>query len=540
MSDNHLYSKHTHLLLLAIVLAATASFAHAQSRNRAATATTATRQQETPPLPHARIRWSGEQGVTRYRLQLARDEQFTDIVFDRAVTGREYIVTGLAPGNYFWRVAPAAGETGRYSAAAPVQIVNPVAGGSPLTPVRSNVAVLMPSANSGWRTATGNVPQPVAAHLRDAFSYDLVGVNSDGAVYALNGTTGIALWTTRFRLTARRGEPTGNGDAPDFAPLIIASVQKPVANVVVAFEGGVRALEGATGRELWRAKLDGRAASGVVLSPAADGVPEIAIADNGTRALVILNGDTGAIRAQVKLDALIIGAPVGFNIGTERAIVLALANGIIDLRNASGKSLHAVRFDAAITTAPLIVQTAGKIFLMVGTEKGLVALNGADLSPLWRVATEKIDAPRGTLAAADLDNDSTPEVVMITHSGRTVALNFVAGKIKWVVPGATDADSATFADLNGDGTLDVIVAAVPAFALGLDGHSGETIWRADEQGGLKTPAGGSSGGSTTGFGRMLVATAVNANAAFIIGSDPAHTGLRAVELPRGAVKTANR
>ncbi|MFN2456428.1 MAG: hypothetical protein ABR577_19710, partial [Pyrinomonadaceae bacterium] len=95
----------------------------------------------------------------------------------------------------------------------------------------------------------------------------------------------------------------------------------------------------------------------------------------------------------------------------------------------------------------------------------------------------------------------------------------------------------TFADLNGDGTLDVIVAAVPSFALGLDGRNGETIWRADEQPVQKSSAASSS---SAGFGRILVATPVNANAGFIIGSDPARTGLRAVELPRGAIKVANR
>src|SRR2546423_7181443 len=68
------------------------------------------------------IRWSGQPGINRYRLQLARDERFTDIVLDRAVTGREYTVTELPSGSYFWRVAPAAGETGAYSSPAPVTL----------------------------------------------------------------------------------------------------------------------------------------------------------------------------------------------------------------------------------------------------------------------------------------------------------------------------------------------------------------------------------------------------------------------------------
>ena len=61
------------------------------------------------------IRWQGRPGVNRYRLQVARDQSFEDIVFDQAVEGRQHVVKGLAPGNYFWRVAAAAAETSSYS-----------------------------------------------------------------------------------------------------------------------------------------------------------------------------------------------------------------------------------------------------------------------------------------------------------------------------------------------------------------------------------------------------------------------------------------
>src|SRR5215210_5655725 len=62
--------------------------------------------------PTALIQWKGRPGVNRYRLQLARDAKFTDIIFDRAVVGQEYLVTELQPGRYYWRVAPATPETG--------------------------------------------------------------------------------------------------------------------------------------------------------------------------------------------------------------------------------------------------------------------------------------------------------------------------------------------------------------------------------------------------------------------------------------------
>lgn len=532
--------KHAFLFVLgATLIVAPRAIASAQKRRPPQTSGAAQQ-------PATRIRWSGEQGVTRYRLQLASDAEFTDIVFDRAVVGREYVVRDLPPGNYFWRVAPAASETGSYSTPAPVQITNapgfegmsntrpPIIGRTPtITPPVERI--LQPPANVGWRTATGNVSQPLAAHLRDASGYDLVGVNADGNVYALNGATGVALWTTRFRPRARRGEATGNSGAAAFAPIIVSSAQKPLANLVVAYEGGVRSLDGATGRELWRAPISGRAASGTSFDLDGDGAPEIAIVDDSTSSLVVLNGETGSLLSQTKLAANAVGAPAALNTGAERSLALALSNGVVEVRNMSGKSLRTIKLDASITTAPLVVQMANASILMIGTDKGLIALNGTDLRPLWRVATDKADAPRGTLAAADLDGDGVPEALMITRSGRVVAINVGTGKIKWYAGGATDAASAAFADLNGDNALDVIIAAGPSFAIGLSGRDGSLIWRADETGQARQ-----QGSSDAGAPRVLVAAPVNANSSFVVGSDPAHVGLRAVGLPHGAAVAVNR
>ena len=52
------------------------------------------------------IRWAKQRGVTRYRLQIASDEQFQDVFFDGPVTGEEYLVRDLSAGYYYWRVAP--------------------------------------------------------------------------------------------------------------------------------------------------------------------------------------------------------------------------------------------------------------------------------------------------------------------------------------------------------------------------------------------------------------------------------------------------
>lgn len=468
------------------------------------------------------IRWSGQPGIKRYRLQLARDEKFTDIIFDRAVTGLEYKVTELPPGSYYWRVAPAAGETGVYSTPAPVRIGE--SNGRTSTP--ETPTMQSPSANTGWRTATGNVAQPLAAHLRDASSYDLVGVNSDGMVYALNGANGVALWTARFRPSAKRGEPTGMSSGVACTPVLIGA-GKGLANVLVAFNGGVRAIEGATGRELWRAALPGLPTGGVAADFGGSDGSKIFITD-GSPSLSILSGSTGKVLAQTKLDGAAIGAPAAYALQSERGVAVALDGGVLELRKDNGERANSIKLDTKITTPPFVVTGSRGVMVLIGSESGLISLDATDLRPLGRIATED-DAPRGTLAAADLDADGTPEVIMITRRGRVVVVSTLNGKIKWYANGATDATSATFADLDNDNLLDVLVAAGPAFALGFSGRDGSLLWKAEEASG-RAPA-----DNAQSSGRALVAAPVGGGSnAFLVGSDPARTGLRAVGLPGGA------
>nr|MBA3767386.1 VCBS repeat-containing protein [Acidobacteriota bacterium] len=169
---------------------------------------------------------------------------------------------------------------------------------------------------------------------------------------------------------------------------------------------------------------------------------------------------------------------------------------------------------------------------LVGVEGNLIAINVTDMKPIGRIATED-DAPRGTLSAVDLDGDGKQEVVMITRLGRAVVINAIDGKIKWFALGATDAASAAFADVNGDGTLDVLVAAGPSFAIALSGRDGSLIWKAEEAGG-SMPA----KGTPVSVRSLVTATGSDGTRAFLVGSDPQRSGLRAVGLPQGSVKVA--
>ena len=477
-------------------------------------------QQVTSSLP---IKWSGQPGVNRYRLQVARDENFNDIVFDRAVVGREYVVTGLPQGKYYWRVAPAPDETGTFSKPLPVEV-------SPTPPETPLAAVIRPPADVGWRAATGEVPRPVPARLRAGRNYDLVGVNTDGTVYALDGVSGEAMWTTRFRPGARRGEALERGRGTSFTPLIIAAPQGG-SNVVVAFEGGIRALKGDTGSELWRTNLAGPAMSGVAADMEGDEKVEAVVVAGNPSTLYVIDGAAGRIISQTKLPGNVIGNPFPYESADARGVALSLQDGQVDVRRADGSSARSQKFDTPITTPPLVVASGRGPLMLVGTERGLLALNALDLRPLGRIVTEN-DIPRGTLTAVDIDGDGAVEIAMVTKRGRIAVVNTNDGKIRWTAEGATDADSAAFADVNGDGMLDVLVAAGASFALGFSGRDGSLIWRADEEG-KSAPA-----SDAAGTLRSLAIAPLGGGAAFVAGSDPARTSLRAVGLPKGSVKIA--
>ncbi|HKR01862.1 MAG TPA: PQQ-binding-like beta-propeller repeat protein, partial [Pyrinomonadaceae bacterium] len=433
------------------------------------------------------LRWPGQQGVLRYRLQFARDEQFNDIVFDRAVYGTEYVVTELGPGRYFWRVAPAVKETGTYSKPRPVEIVDEER--SDAVSDTGTVAQL-PAGAQGWRTTTGHVALPLAAHLRSTTVFDLVGVNSDGMTYGLDGTNGVALWTARFRPNAKRGEPTGSGGTRTLSPVLIEG-RGGLTNVVVGFDGGVRALEGSTGRELWRTPLSSRATWGATASPEGGGARTLLIASDNSPSLTIINPENGQIISETNLDGPVAASPASFPLGSGNAVLFASEGGTLDLRNSSGERIRHVKMDTTITTSPLVVKAPRATLILVGTESGLISLTADDLKPIGRIATES-DAPAGMLSAADLDGDGAPEVLMLTRRGRLVAIGTTDGRIKWYVSGATDAASAAFADLNGDGVLDVLVAAGQDFARGFSGRDGSLLWKAEDTGkgaaGPDTPA----------------------------------------------------
>ena len=478
-------------------------------------------QTDSPGMP-INLRWGARPGVSRYRLQLALDVGFADIVFDRVVNGNERQVTELPPGKYFWRVAPLTKTLGDFSAARVIEVhLQTLPDKTRQTASRDNqpVGSRSPLANSiaavgGWRTAVGDISFPVPAHLRLRDRFDIVAVNSEGSTFALDSGSGVSLWSAR---RTQRTSMRGNG-VP--IPPLIVRARSGLDNVIVMSGVTVMKFEGATGRELWHAALPAAASSGAEIETPRGSL--IFIEDNSLQRMFLLDGAGGNIVSQIKLPQRVVGGPATFIDQSSQRILLGFANGRIEVRDESGAVVRSGDAGSAVTTPPLFVKGSHAALVMVGTKNGLTALNADDLRPLGRVAI-KDDVPRGALAAEDLNGDGAAEVLMVTEHGRVIAVNAADGRILWNADAGSEVDGMTFADVNGDGVMDVIVGTSQVFALVISGRDGSIVWKDSEGAGLV------ANHATSLAPRSIVAIPFG-RAALLISGDASRAGLRAVEL----------
>jgi outer membrane protein assembly factor BamB len=432
----------------------------------------------------------------RYRLQLARDAAFSDIVFDRVVSGHEYSVSDLAPGKYFWRVAALGAKLGEFSSAGVIDVSvaskNPSSSETGKNPKTAKI-----STGGGWYAAIGNISDPILARLRSPNALDVVGVNSEGRAFALDAGKGIALWSTGV----------GNGSS-SIMPPVAFKTRSGLDNVLV-FSGTVATmLEGRTGHEIWRATLPGPATTAVVLQS------RIFIVDNSLLKLFIVDGIDGKLIGQSQLPRRAVGAPALM----ETEVMIALEDGRLQIFDQTGKLTRSADAGSPATTSPVFVRTARGGLVLVGTKSGLTALSAVDLSPLGRVALNN-EVPRGTLFARDLDGDGIAEVLMFTDRGRVVVVRSDEGKILWESD-ARQAARVVFADVNKDRVLDLLLAGREGFAFALSGRDGALLW--EETSGVATnhaPSGARRSAQVAPFGTGVL----------LIAGDPARGGLRAVE-----------
>lgn len=466
--------------------------------------------QDNPPQTSVTLRWGARPGVSRYRLQLANDRDFSDIVFDRVVSGQVYVLNDLVPGRYYWRVASLNAKRGEFSSAGVIEV--PANGGaktpSPTPPAVNNPPATAITSRGGWYAAIGDVSRSIMAHLRGPGTAEIVAVTTDGRIVALDATRGIALWTARM---AERPPSALN------AQVIAIRRTSGADNVLVLSEKLAILIEGRSGRELWRTTMAGNAFAAITSGA------RVFVLDSSFRKLFLVDANLGSVISDVALPRRAVGKPATMTFRGARAVIVALDDGGLHLFDESGKLVINTSAGSPATTAPLIVRTARGELVLVGTQSGLTALAAEDLHPLGRV-TLKDDRPRGILTAQDLDSDGRAEIVMFTERGRVVVIKSDEGRIVWEAD-ARRAESAAFADVNGDRVLDLLLAGREGFAFALSGRDGSVVWKDDR---ISTSV---TNHAPVTFPRETFAVP-SASGVLIIAAEPNRTGLRAIEFPK--------
>lgn len=465
-------------------------------------------------MDSGRLQWGPLAGVSRYRLQIAGDKRFNDVIFDGVVLGHVYVAEELGPGRYYWRVAAA--NSRRYLRVGQFEVKS-------TQPLRSATTGV-----PGWFAATGEVSTPMAVQLRGGYDADFIATDSAGTVFALDSAGGASLWTSRYKIAA---QPHKLAVRP-FVPVIVDSTNNSTL-VIVAFERGLRALEGLTGREVWQAELSVSMVGGIAADLNDMPGSEIYLTDDKNNKLLRLNASTGRIESESKLSGKPVGPPVLLNRKNSRALLVPLQGNSIEVRNSNGELVHSIRLGLDLTTAPVAVETVRGLLMLVGTRDGLVAFETTGFRPLGRTVMERGHHPTGTLAVVDLDGDMLVDrVVMISNLGRVTAVDLSDGKVKWFADGFNPAASVAFADLNGDAWLDVLVPDNKNFATGLSGSDGLRVWES-----TTTDRHRKSTKSSAQVRRLAAATLKDGRI-IVVGNDPFASGLRAVELRKGMATSA--
>lgn len=460
-----------------------------------------------------RLKWDKQSGVERYRLQIAKDDQFNDVLFDGVVAGQEYVVKDLEPGRYYWRLTSLDPRKGELQPPTPFEVP------SAKTPSSEKVSSIAPSSvlgkprfstSPGWIAAIGEISSPLLVQLRENSSPDLVGINQQGDVYAINSTNGVPVWIARYQRDAKAETRV----ATAFQPL---SINSDGGRAVVSYERGIRAVDNVSGREIWSRELADHPVGGLVAD--IDGRPGAEIYLCGLKQMIVLEAATGSIVSESSLTNEPIGPPVLLE---NKQLVVPLRGDALEVRSVDSSAGRTIGTGANLTTAPLFVQTSKGSLVLVGTKSGMATFAVKDFTLLERTALDGGDYPVGTLAVIPNPGSAIVETLIITTNlGRVVGVDLATGQVKWTANNFAHVARVSFADIDSDGAVDILLPGPESFAMALSSKDGSVIWRSEPE---------SQDVRSLGSERWLTALNLNGGRLLIVGNDSSGVGIKALQL----------
>jgi len=376
-----------------------------------------------------------------------------------------------------------------------------------------------------WEASKGSFGVPVLADVNGDGVPDVAASDARQDVHVIDGRTGAVIWVQRSPCAVHLGSRLADLDADGKPDVIVA-----------AEDGALTALSGADGSIVWRGRAAGEilgaplvadvTGDGVddVLTPSGDGVltalsgapraglrwvsrprslmdipmararlrtgrpPDILVPTNDGRLVALADDDGARLWEYATGDLFEHPPPVGDLDGDGRDEIAAIRDRktlvVLDGTGIERWSRTLEEEGVAVVFADLEAAAGLDVVVVAG---GLHAFAGRDGRPLWsaKVATGSNDAP----LAADLDGDGTVDFILAGGDGNAVAISGRTGAVMWTAKVGRAAKAPALADVDGDGVADAVFVTDPPRVVALGGRKGNRLWSVKLSAVAAVPAG---------------------------------------------------
>lgn len=228
-------------------------------------------------------------------------------------------------------------------------------------------------------------------------------------------------------------------------------------------------------------------ASPVIFDVDQDGNLEIIVSASATSIIYCFDGATGSIKWTASTGyGFCIDSPAAVadidSDGKYEVVIGTFWGFVYALNGEDGSKLWSIRLDpnSCIQSEPLILDVNGDgnrdviVTQFLGMHR-IYALNGKDGSVLWFSSEPEGDMYHNG-SFADIENDGTVEIIIGSYDGFVYCLNSSDGSLKWKKNlGRYIAAPTSISDFNRDGFIEIFVPAYnTAYLLS---HRGEIIWQ---------------------------------------------------------------
>jgi len=367
----------------------------------------------------------------------------------------------------------------------PVEIVLSFPAGAIMDPARDlriyAGGVEVPSQVSEYSYAGGFV---VGAHIWFGATVPAWGTRAFDLVYSANGTATPAYRTRGFGPTALwTSPPVGSGASGVTA--VDLNGDGTLEVVYGTQDGYVYALN-ATGNTHWATQLS--AARSVPWSPQVadidrDGRMDVIVYTNAPSLHRLDDGGLALWNVSIAVPDLGLSTPTLTDVDGDGVLDALLGGRDRQVRAFSGTNGTLIRSfgagDWAYTASVADVDGDGRGEIFFGSDDSLVHAYAPDGNPIWANNTAGTSFIENSVAVGDVNGDGVLDIVTGDdgNSGPEFALDGVTGRVLWsrVLPVYREGDQ-TLADLDGDGTLEVLVGTFDGTLHALRGRDGVVLW----------------------------------------------------------------